>query len=223
MRRGFAGFWNSTAPRVNCTDGDSMIVLLAIGCSSPQPETIHSKPADPVVTFPSEPQAPPRIVVTVLTQMFERGVVGPPKVLSRLRIGMPRARAVELLKATDGNHDEVEPEPDTPPIVQTSSAGDIELDSVLHVVDPPIRLAIASREEKVVGLNVMLPFEDATLALDDLWGSATPGETGPDGKVTHVWTGQEWTARLVAVPEPHDDLPAPFKGRGILEIAPVTR
>lgn len=185
-----------------------MIPILVLACST-SPETIRSQPAPAVADFGS-PDNDPKLVLTPLTQMFERDQISPPRVLARLVPGMPREEAVAILAATD---------PKGQPVLTREVAGQ-HLDSLLHLVDPPVRLLVVTVDDALTGVNVTLPFEEAVLALSDLWGNPSPGET-IDGKVTHVWKGPAWQARLAPIPDPTKPAPESLKGRGVLEIRPV--
>lgn len=189
-----------------------MILMLALACSTAPPAPVRSEPAPPRADFGNPPPGPPKVVVTALTQVFERGVVGPPKVLGSVRIGMPRDEAVQQLRATAFGEQ---------PVMSRAVEG-IEHDSVLHVIDPPVRLFVLSQGGAVIGIDVGLPFEQATLALDDLWGPAKPGPTLANGKVTHLWTGPDWTARLAPLPDPTEPVPPAMMGRGLLELRPTS-
>ncbi|MEO0605800.1 MAG: hypothetical protein AAF211_30490 [Myxococcota bacterium] len=189
-----------------------MIVLLALACTgTPSPPgPVRSQPAPPVADLGGDATGPSKVIVTPLTQVFARGEVAPPKVLARITPGMSRTQAVELLEATD---------PNGQPILTRSIQGQ-DLDSLLHITDPPVRLYVVSADGTLLGINVGLPFESATLALDDLWGSATPGPTTGDGRVTHLWKGPTWSAKLSPLPDA-PDAPPSLVGRGLLEIRPT--
>ncbi len=189
-----------------------MIALLALACTTNAPEPVRSEPAPAIRDFGGNETGPSRIVLTPITQMFERQRVGPPRVLAKVRPGMPRDEAVALLRATDSTGQ---------PLLSETVAGR-ELDSLLHVVDPPVRLSLLSDNGRVVAVQVALPFEPATLALADLWGPPRPGPTTEDGQVTHVWSGLEWSARLVPLADGDEHVPAALKGRGVLDITPVS-
>jgi len=189
-----------------------LALTLLFGCSGSEDATpVRSTPAPVVAEFePSAPDEGPRIVVTMVTQLFERGRVGPPRVLGDLEPGMARSQAIAQLERT--------PSEGTP--LKSRAAEGLEFDSVLHHVDPPIRLFVVTGDDRLVGVQVSLPFEEATLALADLWGPPKPGKTTAEGKVTHVWTGAEWTARLLPVPDP-PNAPESLQGRGMLDVKPV--
>ncbi|MEN0064025.1 MAG: hypothetical protein AAGA48_17870 [Myxococcota bacterium] len=191
-----------------------MIVLLAIACSSapnPAEGPVRSQPAPPVASFEKQTAEPPKMVFTAITDMFDRGRIGPPKAAATVRPGMPRAEAIEALKTADATKGS---------LLQRKDDTGRDIDSVLHLTEPPIRFYVLSKADTVVQMQVALPFEAATHALGDLWGDPAPGEATPEGKVTFVWSGDVWKARLQPLPDP-DEGPLALQGRGILELTPL--
>lgn len=186
-------------------------LALSLACSGSTSTSLKSEPAPPVAAFEQPAPEPPKIVVTVVTQLFEASKVGPPKVLAGITPGVSRERAREVLASADPTGHE--------PLASTRDGRFV--DSVLHVVDPPIRLIAISTDNRVTEVQVAMPYEEATLALGNLWGTPLPGEANEEGKLSFVWEGEDWTARLV--PLAFDkEVATTVAGRGMLVLQPKT-